>query len=439
MNLLITQKETDSILFEGEIGTAEYWISKISATIDDISNLQNQLILRKIPGRTSYLRLDFVGLICLRNNAFFALPKIYRDKHFDSLRAAIKTTFSCIQQYQRGSIRTFRATEAGESNIFDGAGTIVDTFISLLAWTAEHGFHHADETFQYDEYSHVNWRETILRTFPVHFGNSVFYGEPLGYRTLPKRSQIAVIQAHALVSLSKFLGSLSEIWLPTYSPLLFAANEIIQDSLLNAWDQKNVRILIEEYLFAANRDYDREILDILNLWINLDHRASRHILLYGTNAFHVVWEDMCISLFDGKKLANHALLASQPVFYCNNLTAEISSQRPDILIEDENFISIADAKWYDFDQGDVPQLGDTIKQIFYEMTIKPSLKVKNNFFLVPGVGGLSWSNVGQIDMLYAQEKDSRFPDISIIRLNWEELALAYTENKIPSWRDELVI
>ena len=79
-----------------------------------------------------------------------------------------------------------------------------------------------------------------------------------------------------------------------------------------------------------------------------------------------------------ENLKRHSELASEPTYIFDGTEINIAPQRPDILGEENNQIQLADAKWYDFDQGDVPRLQDVIKQLVYHMTISPSRKVKTS-------------------------------------------------------------
>ena len=148
MTASLSQINNPQILFEGTQGSLDYWASNLGAESTDLERLQSQLILRKstVEGNLSY-RLDFVGLICLGNSAFFCLPKIYRNG-VDNFIQAIHETLNCLQRYQRNITRPIKMSEAGIGSIFDDAGTIVDMFLSLLDWTRERGFHKDDETIK---------------------------------------------------------------------------------------------------------------------------------------------------------------------------------------------------------------------------------------------------------------------------------------------------
>ncbi len=430
-----------NILFEGTQGTPEFWKEKLGASNEEIAFLQGQLILRKLSGNSENqsFRLDFVGLICLRNSAFFSLPKIYKAFSGNFIQA-MQRTLGCLQRYHgRGPrSRTFQSAQAGAGGMFDSAGTIVDMFLSFLDWTREHDFHQSDEAFRYDEYSHISWRDTLRHRFPVHFGHSVVYGDPVGYRMQPMHNELAELQALAIIELSDRLGLLSTVWFQDYDPVRLRAMEILAEPTLFIKDRNEVRQIVDRYAFSANKDSDRSLLDLLSLWLDSDYKRSTQVQLYGTNAFHVIWEDMCACLFKNfGQLLRHSDLASQPYYMNDRKMISIGPQRPDILVEVDGELQIADAKWYDFDGGDLPHLEDVVKQIVYQMTISPDQSVKNNLFLVPGLDGTSWDSAGHFRMR-TDKIDDRFPSIQVIRLNWDEVADSYTLSFIPKWRNDFI-
>lgn len=429
---------SSQILFEGTVGTRDFWLKALNASSQDLLYLQSQLILRKVSGGDAEsLRLDFVGLICCRENAFFAVPKIFREQKAD-FKQAIQLTLACLQRYERKNSRAFKSSEAGVGEFFDEAGTIVDMFLSILEWTLEHGFHQAEEKYRSDEFSNISWQETIGKKYPIHFGKSILYGDPIGYRTLPTHNELAQMQACALLDLAKKLDVLSQIWLPDYDPAYEAAQEISNDAEA-IHDRGEMRRLVDELQFSSNRDKDRALLDLLSRWLNLDYKVSSKVQLYGTNAFHVIWEDICIFLFHALGVPEqHSEIASQPIYTDGKSQTALHPQRPDILIEVNSDVQIADAKWYDIDHGDLPHLEDVIKQLVYQMSIEPARHVKNNVFLMPGLNGKSWSLVGQFEMNHKEKTDHRFPAIGVIRLDWLEMANAYSKLLLPSWGQNLL-
>lgn len=426
-----------SILYEGCIGSSDDWQLWLNVSQEIIEQLKSQFVLRKISGSLS-LRLDYVGLLCFKKRTFFALPKIY-DGVVGDTTADLQTVFSCLQQYfARRKTRIISFGEAGEGTVFDDAGTILDLFLSLLRWTQEHGFYQAENTVRYDEFSHINWRQTISERFPVNFGSSVVYAEPIGYRSNRTPNQLTELQALALIDLADKVGPLSRIWLPLHDEIVSSAQEIIINSENYYGDNASMRNLIDELIFSSNKDFDRALLELLSMWIDSDFKAN-DLQLYGTNAFHVVWEDICVSLFLRHAVfKEHSQLASQPVLVSGKTLLHIGPQRPDILFEMDEDIWIADAKWYDFDKGDRPPLHDIVKQITYQTTVLSGKTVKNNLFLVPGMGRETWEHGGDILMQYAEKQDNRFPSIRIIRINWNSAVEMYFDAASTNWWQEFI-
>ena len=426
-----------SILYEGAIGSSDDWQLRLNVSKQTIEDLQSQSILRKVSGNFG-LRLDYVGLISFKNQTYFSLPKIF-DETDNNITANLQAVFSCLQQYFfRKKTRKLSFAEAGEGTIFDDAGAILDLFLALLKWTQEHGFYQSDSQGRYDEYSHINWRQTISEKFPANFGTAFVYVEPVGYKVNKDNNQITELQAFAMLDLIKKIGPLSEIWLSAYDEIILSAEDIIINSNNYYGDSATIRNTIDELIFSSNRDFDRELLDLLAIWINSDYKAN-NLRLYGTNAFHVVWEDICVSLFQRhSELKEHIKLASQPVLVSTDTFAQIGPQRPDILFEIDESIWIADAKWYDFDNGDRPPLHDVVKQITYQTTVLHDKKTQQNLFLLPGTGRGKWADGGYIEMQHMGKRDPRFPKIKIIRINWESALEVYLDTSPTEWWNEFI-
>ncbi len=436
---MICLDKSSGVLFEGSVDTRECWKDNLCLSNDEFQYLVSRSILRKISGSDAEsFRLDFVGLISSRNAAFFALPKIFKDKKTDTTQG-INLTLSCLQRYERRDVRQLKSAQAGVGDFFGEAGTIVDMFLSLVEWTQEHGFHQSEEKYRNDEFCNISWHDTIRNRYPIHFGHSVLYGDPIGYRHIPTHNELAHLQSLALLELSHHLGIISQIWLPNHDPLRLSALEIISDSDLVSRDRLEMRRIIDDLSFSSNRDTDKDLLDILSRWLDLDYKVSTKIQFYGTNAFHAVWEKICGFIFNGLGTPQpHSILASQPAYVTPLSSISISSQRPDILIEVGNNLQIADAKWYDLDSGDIPHLEDVIKQFVYQMSLAPHRHVQNNLFLMPGINGAPWCHMGRIEMCTDQGRDPRFPNIDIIRLDWFEAASSYANLTPPNWGEALL-
>lgn len=165
---------------------------------------------------------------------------------------------------------------------------------------------------------------------------------------------------------------------------------------------------------------------MLGQWIH--HRAARGTVqaLYGVNAFHVMWEDMCKVAF-GPSGIDHAESASQPHVIQGRTKLGLRPQRPDLLAEVDGGILIADAKWYRFWAGDYPGTPDVMKQLMYEMSTAPGVEVVGNSFLVPvpDAGADGFSAVGHIQMESAGHLDPRFPLVTVVGMQWDKVVEGY--------------
>lgn len=408
------------ILIEGMRDSQQGWLRKLKISSEVFLNLVRENVFRKAPSvGPGVYRLDFVGVIATCSNAWFALPKVYSIDHADVNE--MHRVLGCLQMYQRRILRGPSSSEFGRSSFIAEGGTLIDIFAALAAWSEEHGIHRVESRTETDDFAHIDWRSTLRNSLPAHQGNSVAYLDPEASLVRWFPSRLAPIQARALLDLQSRLGALANIWLPDHSILLEECRELVGSNA----EYPPAYAMTEELTnsaFEATRDADVELIAILQLWAEFKTQKAGQTSLYGTTAFHTVWEAICASYL-GTESPNllHQDIASQPAYVMDRVLA-VGPQRPDHIWCNGNQIWLADAKWYRSELGEFPQLADVTKQLFYELSVVEKLEVAGNFLLVPHMGDPPWKEIGTLGMYWKENADARFPDVHVISLSWQVAA-----------------
>lgn len=428
---MIADLPPNSILWEGQTYSAHDWHEHLGITESDFQALIDEGVLRSDAESRKY-RLDLVGFLFVRKRAFVVLPKIFRGRTDTSI---IRDVISCIRTYRTRVKRRMRHAEASEILSFhDDKAKHIDLFLALVDWTSDRGFHSEDFESATDEPFDVNWNATMDHGIPLHIGKSVIYSEIVGRRIDYQFGALARLQARALLALHAQLKPVSLFWLNEHDPILDLAREINVNSPPRSGAFKDALEEVTTFLNVCNRDHDRELASILFDWLTDRPREAHKPAIFGTNAFHYVWEDICgVATLSLGSPTDHGSIASQPVYILQNTHKPTAGQKPDALRGNQAGLSILDAKWYDVATGDVPGVQDIVKQLMYELSIRDSTPVRYNAFLVPMTEKIPPLRVfGRAEMRANNEIDVRFKPVQIIGVSWEKAVSLYckTSGKI---------
>lgn len=400
------------------------WAALLEVDPDTIVSLASEGVFRRSARDSVDFRLDFVGLISTAGSAVFALPKIFGcDGSHD--KTDLWRATSSIQKYDKRR-RHISAAEAGDASFHNSGERLLDLFLALLSWSLERGLHCSEADVFSSELAHIDWRATLQRTFPAHQATGVIYVEPQGRRTVHALTALGEIQALALCDLSQRLGAVTEMWINLHDPLLDECRAVAEESSFSLSDLSTVRELLDSAEAESTRDADRELASLLTSWVIADYHSSAYPQLYGTTAYHTIWEDMCLWFLGGRNdAALHGGIASQPVYNLDEVTISPGSQLPDFLRVEGDEVWIADAKWYSASDGELPGLADVVKQLVYELSLEPSTNIRANSFIVPHLGMGVARKMGDLQMRRSGVIDARFPNVTILSLDWRSVCDAY--------------
>lgn len=194
-----------TILFEGATNTAQGWQSLLCIDNAQLSSLVTSAILRT--QSLNWFRLNFVGLLSFHKTAFFVVPKIFEDSE-NVVASAIRRAFGCIEAYERRHHVPDHSEIGDYQPPINSGKSLAQTFKSLLDFTVHSGFHTKGNIRRSDDLAHINWPQTVGNSLAAHSKNSLFYVNPVGFVARNVISEIAYIQAEAMLDLKTRLGPL---------------------------------------------------------------------------------------------------------------------------------------------------------------------------------------------------------------------------------------
>ncbi len=409
------------------MATESRWIDRLGGDPNVFNELLADGILRNsgiLSGKRKF-SLNFVGLLSIDNIAWFAFPKASKAMQLAEAVLVLQT----IIEYRRKVVRSPVSTDFSATPDRLYTGTLVDTFTSLILWTLNYGFHHAPVDEARSTHEGIDWARTINATPAMHSNASVVYSSPISRIQWHRHSNLAEIQAHALLKMRRQLGVFADIIAPDVDDLWEQCVDILEDGNQGLLSD-SINWAIQDHGELTNRDEDIELLGLLRDWFDQNWSAGRRLSAFGISAFHMVWEDMCAQAASRfGEIKSHAETASQPSYWVRGKEIKLTPQRPDILLVREGRVFLADAKWYLFDENSLPQTPDSIKQFAYELSMHAGVRVDANLLLLPSEIEEAWSVQGTLEMMSADGADTRFRAVSIIAINWHYLAQLYVERE----------
>lgn len=417
-------------LFEGETASAQDWCEALHVDHAIVSDLIAQGVFQR--GRAAdgspRLRLNMVGLLVTQRKAFFSLPKISSRRNID-VQVSVGESLAAIRTYHRHIMRGPEVSRSGEADIFSDGGSILDHFLRLWEWTRDFGLHQDEVVIRNDDYRAIDWRSTISSTLPVHQRKSVIYPEPRGQRYIKALSELGKLQAFVLLSLQRILGTIANIWSDKNDNIWEICKVVVEESNIYFADNLSFQGVLNEYEELCTRDNDKELHELLKAFYYNLYNKSAAPMLYGVSSFHVVWEHMCATLFQGiGEDVSHSKLASQPMYSMEGSYLELEPQRPDILRRLDRGIIIGDAKWYKVDADELPGTPDAIKQFSYQSTISEYEEVLGNFIFLPTLASAAWVHLGKLTMQSGGRIDPRFSNVQLVGLGWQEMVALYAKS-----------
>ena len=361
----------------------------------------------------------YVGIITCGSRVVKVFPKYLLSKREDPLDE-MKQVVKVLERYSR--------SEEQIINVFNGNGenrsfNILAVILFLLNDYYEYGIYtNSEDIVEVNGEGEILWEKTIDESFALIEDNRPYYMELYTGKTVDDDMDYFK-RLHECV-LTQCSHQLHEAQLDTLFDM--DALELSEESLQDFGDRDYILERIYKELNIQFNTRRQILLKTLYAYISQDRRMLEEndgISMFGTTAYHAVWEKVCAEVFDNKlhttlgQLKMSAPLAEQYQSMKKNTLIEIIEKPiwegvdttetasdtliPDLIsiskFDEVDYFVIFDAKYYNIqlEKGKLlrgnPGVGDVTKQYLYQLAYREFIKAHNiavvkNCFLMPTEG-----------------------------------------------------
>lgn len=363
-----------------------------------------------------YYVFTYVGIITIGNRVIKVYPKYILSERKPLAR--MKKIVKVLQRYNH--------SEEQIINLFNGDGdnrsfNILAVILYLLNDYYEYGlYNNTEDILEVNGEGDILWSKTIDDGFAIIEGGRPYYTELITRRSVEdEMDYIKRLHEWILTECSKQLHDAK------LEELFEIETVFLSDELLEDFGEKEY--ILERILKELNVQFNTHrqiLLKTLYTYISQDKRMLEEmqgISMFGTTAFHSVWEKACASVFSNKlythigqlqmkeplalgynKQAKLIDLVEKPKWYGDGFDYEAKDTlKPDLITINEydgqDWFIIFDAKYYliqlerDHPLRGYPGVGDVVKQYMYQLAYKKFLSdhhitTVKNCFLFPTEG-----------------------------------------------------
>lgn len=356
----------------------------------------------------------YVGIITCGSRIIKVYPKylLTEQDHLESMKQVLKV----LERYSR--------SEEQIINVFNGDGdnrsfNMLAVILYLLNDYYEYGIYtNSEDIIEVNGDGDILWGKTIDESFALLQDNKPYYMELYTGRTVDDDMDYFK-RLHECI-----LTDCSEQLHTAQLDILFDIDQIIlsEEKLDDFGDTDYILERIQKELNIQFNTRRQILLKTLYAYVAQNRRLLENndgISMFGTTAYHAVWENVCAEVFDNKlktflgKLNMSVPLSKEytpsdmlieiiekPVWKGPDTEEKKASDTliPDLIsiskIGNEDYFLIFDAKYYNLrlekgkTLGGNPGVGDVTKQYLYQLAYKKFIKAHNiavvkNCFLMP--------------------------------------------------------
>ena len=338
------------------------------------------------PGQGAGLRIRFVGAIVFRNRTLVAIPKIRiamdsTDLHRKILRA-MRRYRQWTPTHHEPSPYLNESPEKGPVSALAATDWLIRDF-------AAHGLIRRTETaHELDGDGIVDWRRTIENVSAIITRGRPFYMQTVTRRSETDNNNFATrLHCYLLEQLSSAYGPLLDL-----EPVVLDHEPIDRLQALPSIEECEARLAIEQRVTYSQRGIDLLTMMLATVQA-IETETELGLSLFGTSAFHRIWEVACGSAFGNEVNSWLSSIPSPRWTSANGQFAENDTFIPDLVTPlDQHELLIGDAKYYRPVMpprlANVPGVNDVAKQIWYKQTLETEALSRGfttiqNVFLFP--------------------------------------------------------
>lgn len=355
--------------------------------------------------------VQFCGL-ALGERAFSAvfLPRQSKELDTDENLETAKLTMKVLARYGAET-----PTRLGVELEKVGSPSLISTISELGEDFKQFGLFIERERHRSRDSGKPDWKRTVSREVPFRgTGGNVVYGS--FHSTLSRNSRandLAQIQAFVL----KEIIQRHSWWI---DGIQSRQSELYQvgTSNTNLMEMLQKLRALQTEIYAAR---PLRLIENLSSYLSLSSDRPSEGTLLGVDDFHTVWEHMLRNTYSNVEDGwNSRLPVAHYITAGSGQRHSLETgMKTDIVVRNDNHLTILDAKYYDASSvKNVPLWSDIVKQMYYEIAVKTiveSDETVSNCFVFPAKGNNSGSyeSVQVVDRI-SEEILPNFPEVRCI-------------------------
>lgn len=354
-------------VLEGATLPSEEWLELLGLPRDQFAYLCDKLVFRR--ENLDWWRIALVGAIVLDDRVLFVRPKFDIEHQYE-----LATILKVLRIYFARSDSRQSRVQHEQNPEFNAPDVLreFDLTLALRNWAFEFGVYRRAMSGGCDG-GRTDWTRTMARRDPIITAGSAVYPSSIGSKTISVLNEVSDLQCAVTGDLCKRYG------LEIPPQLSLGAPNPLTSVDFRAEPHRSyfLRIILAEQQKVYKADLLR-LFKLLNVALSSGSSYKGKPQVYGTTAFHSVWEDACRTRLEG---AAHSFEMAHPTWLFADGRERTHEQTPDLVVEYSKVVFIIDAKYYFPFPEARPGAPDIVKQISYEEAI--SSKNKRSLFIIP--------------------------------------------------------
>ena len=385
-------------------------------------------------------QFNYVGVIIIDNLVINCHPKYFTNYSLEEFKQVIRV----IKKYNSSKYLAYQNEE-----LEDISFNLLSMMVFFLEDYYEYGvYNNIKNILEVNGNGEIDWNRTINYTNPIIKDNKPYYTELYTkYKIDDLYDYFRRLHEYVITRCSKKLETAGLLDL-----FELTAVEISDKTLEDFGEIDYILKKLEKELHVEFNSHKQKLLKSMHTFIKEENSFSNenYLTLFGTNSYHVIWEEMCKKVF-GDKL-NKSLkelgfkdsktklieVIKKPQWIYNDIKTHEAEGTfiPDIVTFYGKKFIILDAKYYKlkFDEKNLsgqPGLESITKQYLYELAFNEFIEkyrfkgVKNAFLLPKYSGEIENIGIAKIEIL----SNLNLEDIQIIMLPADKINQYYLDNK----------
>ena len=385
-------------------------------------------------------QFNYVGVIIIDNLVINCHPKYFTNYSLEEFKQVIRV----IKKYNSSKDLDYQNEE-----LEDISFNLLSMMVFFLEDYYEYGvYNNIKNILEVNGNGEIDWNRTINYTDPIIKDNKPYYTELYTkYKIDDLYDYFRRLHEYVITRCSKKLETAGLLDL-----FDLTAVELSDNTQEDFGEIDYILEKLEKELRVEFNSHKQKLLKSMHTFIKEENSFSNenYLTLFGTNSYHVIWEEMCKKVFNdnlnktlkelGFKNSKTKLIEviKKPKWIYKDIKTHEADGTfiPDIVTFYENEFLIFDAKYYKlkFDENNLsgqPGLESITKQYLYELAYREFIKEYNfkgvkNAFLLPKYSG-EIENVGtaKLEIL----SNLNLEDIQVIMLPADKINQYYLDNK----------